>query len=78
MNEYTKNRFKEFDNLSLEELKSKKIKLTEEVLYAKKILEDKRTSSEQKSETIEDLRFYREQLSYIEELISLKSHTKSK
>ena len=76
MNEYTKNRFKEYNNLSKEELLIKQKDLIQEILDTEQTINNKSISSEQRTETIEDLRFLKEQLLYIEEL--LEKHAKAK
>ena len=69
MDQYTKNRFKEFDDLSTEELLEKHASLSEEILETRKKLEDKSISSEDRTDTYGDLKFLEEQLSYIEQIL---------
>lgn len=73
MDQYTKNRFKEYDSLSKEELVEKQISLSEEILDTEQTINNKSISSEQRTETIEDLKFLKEQLVYIDELLSNKN-----
>ena len=73
MDQYTKNRFKEYDSLSKEELVEKQISLSEEILDTEQTINNKGISSEQRTETIEDLKFLKEQLLYIDELLSNKN-----
>ncbi len=73
MDKYTKNRFKEYDNLSAYELLEKQISLSEEILDTEQTINNKSISSEQRTETIEDLKFLKEQLVYIDELLSNKN-----
>lgn len=70
MDQYTKNRFKEYDNLSLEELLIRRDFLSKEAIEEEQIINDKNTSSYQKSEAYSDLKFIRESLLYIEKLLS--------
>ncbi len=70
MDQYTKNRFKEYDNLSLEELLIRRDFLSKEAIEEEQIINDKNTSSYQKSEAYSDLKFIRECLLYIEKLLS--------
>lgn len=79
MDQYTKNRFKDFDELSTEDLVEKHASLFKEMLETEEKLKDKSISSENRTETYEDLKFLREQISYIEEIlrpILKKSKTK--
>ena len=69
MDYYTKNRFKEYDVLTINELFERKKLLENEVLDTKQVINDKKISSEQRTETLEDLKFLREQIVYIEELL---------
>ena len=73
MDQYTKNRFKEYDSLSKEELVEKQISLSEEILDTEQTINNKGISSEQRTEIIEDLKFLKEQLLYIDELLSNKN-----
>ena len=77
MDYYTKNRFKEYDDLTINELFERKKLLENEVLDTKQVINDKKISSEQRTETLEDLKFLREQIVYIEELL-LEKKEKSK
>ena len=69
MDQYTKNRFKEFDDLSTEELLEKHASLSKEILETREKLEDKSISSEDRTDTYGDLKFLEEQLSYIEQIL---------
>jgi hypothetical protein len=70
MDQYTKNRFKEYDNLSLEELLIRRDFLSKEAIEEEQIINDKNTSSYQSSEACSDLKFSRDCLLYIEILLS--------
>ena len=77
MDQYLKNRFSDFDDLSISELEILKEKALQEISFYLDKLEDKNVSSYQKSEFREsDLKFERDKLEYIEYLIQEKTKHK--
>ena len=75
--EALENRFGYLRELSIKELEELKESLIQDTEYLLKVLDDQNASSEQKSEIKNsDLKFNREQLEYIEEVLKSKKSNK--
>ena len=78
MDKYTENRFGYLKEKSLDELIVLREQVVEELNYLLGVVNKKNVSSEQKSEIVNsDLKFAREELNYIEDLITQRGHKRS-